>query len=227
MRFLARLFGRADTEHVARPDHVQQDAVNDETEENRATADDPIRFAEFIREGVLTLRNPDIDLELCPSEEDCERLKITPEQREACRREFVLMRGLGACMFVGRNLSPVYYQSFKREVCAALAQIQYGVPTEARVEEVSSAIDRYVEELGNETATGFSLTYLERVYSGNPHIEALFLATVFLPAFKLAMTSFEAARHGFCILKSGTTFEVLEALHGEEDKQQDESGVDE
>ncbi|MCZ7617180.1 MAG: hypothetical protein M5U32_02350 [Myxococcota bacterium] len=221
MSILRRLFRRTQSRPISQ-DGGPSRAQPDEAEENRAIANDPVRFADSVRREVFALRSDDADLELCPSDEQCERLSITPEQREACRREFVLMRGLGACMFVGKNLPPAYYKTFKAEICGIVAQMQFGVPTESRVRDISDAIDRYVEELQNETPTGFSLTYLERVYSGNPHIEGMFFGTIFLPAFQLAMTFFKGVRQLFCMLRFGVPYEVLEALNGAPEQRESE-----
>ena len=218
MQFLKRLLGLKEQGKTPPEESLV------ETEEMRAAntvlADDPICFAEWVLRYTLEVIDPDSDLELCPSEEQCQRLEITLEQREACRREFSVMRALGACMFVGRNLSPTYYAAFKREICAAAAGLLYGVPTESRIQEVSTAIDKYFEDLGEKSSTAFSLTYLDRVYAGNANQTGMFAVGLFQIPLQVAMAVFEAVRDGYCQLKFSLPFKALEAL----EKTADEKG---
>lgn len=210
MSILGQLFGFGKSDEVRRgssqvPEQEQRAA-------NAALADDPVQFAEWVGRYALQAVDPDKDLELCPSEEQCQRLQITPEQREACRREFSVMRALGACMFVGRNLPHSYYGTFKREICAATTGILWGIPTDGRISEISSAIDSYIEALEKESSTAFSLAYLDRVYAGNPHEAGLFAGGIFQIPLQRAMAVFEAVQDGYCRLKFGVPFKALEAL---------------
>src|SRR6266540_1337907 len=89
--------------------------------ENAEVADDPVRFAEWVNRYILSATTPADDLQLCPSGEQCETLSITADERAACLREFAIMRALGACMFVARNLRPSFYKTFKASICASTA----------------------------------------------------------------------------------------------------------
>jgi hypothetical protein len=157
-------------------------------------------------------------LGLCPTDEQCERLQITEEQREACGREYSLVRALGACMFVGRNLPPAYYGVFKSEICAATPAKMYGIPTEGRINEISSAIDRYIEDLSSDSQTSFSLTYLDRVYQGNPNQMGMYAVGISQIPFQQLMFTFEAVRDAYCQLKIGLPFKAIEALDKLDDK---------
>lgn len=210
MRGLRRFFGFGESEEGARdPGHV---GPQDQDAANAALADDPVRFAEWVGRYALHAVEPHQDLELCPSEEQCQRLQITPDQREACRREFTIMRALGACMFVGRNLPSTYYGTFKREICGATAGILYGIPTDNRINEMSSIIEGYIEALGEDSPAAFSLAYLDRIYSGNPNEAGLFAVGIFQIPLQIATGVFEAVQDGYCRLKFGLPFKAVEAL---------------
>lgn len=210
MRSLRRLFGFGDPDEARR--HVSQAPEQEQRAANVALADDPVRFADWVSRYALRVVEPDGDLDLCPSEEQCQRLQITAEQRDACRREFSVMRALGACMFVGRNLPTAYYATFKREICAACAGMLYGIPTEGRINELSAIIDGYIDALGEDSSTAFSLNYLDRVYAGNPNEAGLFAVGIFQIPLQQAMDVFEAVQDGYCLLKFDLPFKAVEAL---------------
>lgn len=215
MSIFKRVFGTSQPENAPQ---IPLDRQAQLKESNRALADNPAKFAEWVYESCIRDIKPELDLELCPTHEECERLQISHEQKEACRREYSLMRALGACMFVGRNLPPVYYKVFKSEICAATAAKMYGIPTEGRVNEISSAIDRYIEDLGSDSRSSFSLTYLDRVYQGNPNQMGMYAVGIFQIPFQQLMFAFEAVRDAYCQFKTGFPFKATEALDKLDDK---------
>jgi hypothetical protein len=209
MGVVKHLFGVSQPEKAPQTPLSPQDQLR---ESNRALADNPTKFAEWVSQYCIQNITPEFDLGLCPTDEQCERLQITKEQKEGCRREYSLMGALGACMCVGRNLPPSYYKVFKSEICAATAAKMYGIPSEGRIDEISSAIDRYIEDLSSDSHTSFSLTYLDRVYQGNPNQMGMYAVGIYQIPFQQLMFVFEAVRDAYCQLKTGLPSKAIEAF---------------
>jgi hypothetical protein len=207
MRFLSRLFGS------------NADAETQQQEQNRADclalADDPVQFADWVFRHFIEGQKLDLDIPV----EQCERLQITAEQRAAHGREMTIMSALGACMFVGLDLPVAYYNTFKRQLCAATAGELYGVPTDHRVQEMVDLIEQYIEHLSDDSRSAFSMTYLQRVHPDNPYQCEMLLVGTPLWALSHSRLAFTLVRDAYCKLKFGLSFEAVQAL-GEVKEQQ-------
>src|SRR5437867_1711527 len=74
----------------------------------RETAYDPVLFADWLAKYIILYPTFEKDLDLAPNEEQCKRLEISEKERVLCTNEFVLLRVLGACIFVKNHLDEQY-----------------------------------------------------------------------------------------------------------------------
>src|SRR2546427_28603 len=106
MSLLKRLFGFPPPQRSGSQSPTDQPA-------NQEVAADPVLFANFLNEHLILHFPFKEDLSLPPDEQQCRRLDISDRERILCANEYVLLRALGACMFVQKNLDERYYLSFK------------------------------------------------------------------------------------------------------------------
>jgi hypothetical protein len=177
----------------------------------RATADDPVRFAAFV---VQYLLDPEEDGELlCPNSDQSERLGLTEEHRAAFRKESTIMRIMGACSFVANNLPPSYYRVFRDEVCGAVVAKLYDMPTNDRVAEVTSAVERYLEALqDSDSPMSFWKVFASRVLWGIPKESNLYFAGFFNIPLEISTPALKATEDAWCRLKFGYPAKVMEAF---------------
>jgi len=206
MSFFKRLFGIND-KSIERPEQLPENG-------SRRVADNPELFADWVNKYIILSQSFEDDFGLAPNEEQCGRLNISSEERTLCANENVLLRALGACLFVRNNLDEKYYLSFRKALLPPVIERMKRHAPYHRYEDTSKALDQYLEELKSDSHVGFSMTYLDRVYPDCPNSESLLLQGIPVQlGFQYAMSSFEIVRDGFSTLKFGMKYEALEKIH--------------
>ena len=180
------------------------------TAASRSVALDPVLFANFVNESFVLALSFEDDLSLAPNQEQCKRLSISDREKLLCANEFVLLRALGACLFV-RNLDEGYYAKFKETLLLpVLERMRKHVDYPTHTNHIK-ALEKYIEELKPDSCVGFSLEYLARVYPDSPR-SADFLVQG-LPigiAFNYVSSAFDMVRNGYSLLLTGMDYASLE-----------------
>jgi hypothetical protein len=220
MSFLKRLFGN---KHLKPAEKSPPSSDN----KDRKVVDSPEFFANWVNQYIILSHSFEDDLSFAPDEEQCKRLNISSKERTICANEYVLLRALGACLFVRNNLDERYYLSFREALLPlVIERMNRHVPYQ-HYDNPSDAIDQYLDEFKSDSHVGFSMTYLNRVYPDTPNAESIFLQGIPVHlGFKHAMDTFEIVRDCFSRLKFGIPYETLEKLHDASDKLDDKTTQD-
>jgi len=116
MAFLERLLGI--TSHDRRsPEQAKETAPT-----GRETVRDPVLFAQWISQYVVLSRTFEQDQECVPPEDLCEKWKVSEADKHRCANELILLRVLGACMFVRTNLDEEFYLRFRDTLIPIVAE---------------------------------------------------------------------------------------------------------
>ncbi|MEI6313655.1 MAG: hypothetical protein WCO89_02205 [Syntrophus sp. (in: bacteria)] len=207
MSFLKRFFGNKD-------EKTDQQAPTSFVNENQKVADSPELFADWINKYVILSQSFEDDLSLAPDEEQCNRLSISRKERTLCANENVLLRALGACLFVRNNLDEHYYLLFRELLMPLVIERMERHAPYRHCDNPSEALDQYLEELKSDSNVGFSMTYIDRVYPDTPNSESIFRQGIPVHlGLKHVMNSFEIVQDGFSRLKFGIPYEALEKLN--------------
>ncbi len=176
--------------------------------DSEETARDPVLFADWINEYLILACSFEDDLQMAPSKEQCDRLKISDRERLLCANEFVLLRALGACLFVRNNLDEKYYLAFRNALLPPVVErMSHNAPM-GHHDDPTGALDQYLDSLKSDKHIAFSLTYLDRVYPVTSSSESLFVQGIPINVgFKLVMITFEKVRDGFWLLLTGKVYE--------------------
>lgn len=175
---------------------------------SQEVARDPVLFADWINEYLILTLSFEDDLETAPSKEQCERLKILEKERILCANEFVLLRALGACLFIRNNLDEKYYLAFRRALLPPVVERMSRNAPQGHHDDPMAALDEYLDDLKSDKHVAFSLTYLDRVYPVTPSSESLLRQGIPVNVgFKLVMITFEKVRDGFSLLLTGRRYE--------------------
>lgn len=176
-------------------------------------ARNPVLFADWINEYLILSISFEDDLEAAPSEEVCKRLTISDKERILCANEFVLLRALGACLFVRNNLDEKYYLTFRSALLPPVVERMNRNAPHRHHDDPVAALDDYLDDLKSDKHVAFSLTYLNRVYLVTPSSESLFLQGIPVNVgFKLVMITFEKVRDGFSLLLTGKRYGTMKGL---------------
>lgn len=215
MSFLKRLFGSKDLKPA-------EESPPSSDNENRKVIDSPELFANWVNQYIILSQSFEDDLSLAPDEEQCKRLNISSKERTLCTNEYVLLRAIGACLFVRNNLDERYYLSFREALLPPVIERMKRHAPYQHYDNPSDAIDQYLEEFKSDSPVGFSMTYLNRVYPDTPNAESIFLQGIPVHlGFKHAMDIFEIVRDSYSTLKTGLSYETLEKLHNTLNKPDD------
>jgi len=216
MSFLKRLFGSG-------ADKTPVEAPPSDADENIKLANDPVpvRFAEWVNKYLILSQSFENDLSLAPDEEQCQRLKISDKERRLCANENVLLRALGACMFVRNNLDEKYYLTFRESLMPQVIERMKRNSPHMHHDNPSEALDQYLEDLKSDSHVSFSMTYLNRVYPETPNSESIFMQGIPVHlGFKYALNSYEITQDAYSMLKFGVSYETLKKLHNLSDETQ-------
>jgi hypothetical protein len=220
MSFLRRLFGSKNEKSADQAPHAS-------TDENRKVADSPELFANWVNKYIILGQSFEDDLSLAPDKEQCKRLNISDKECILCANEYVLLRAIGACLFVRNNLDEQYYLNFRDSLLPPVIERMKRHAPYHHYDNPSDAIEQYLEELKSDSQVGFSMTYLDRVYPDTPNAESIFLQGIPVHlGFKHVMSSFELVQDGFSRLKFGIPYETLEKLHDATDNLDDKTTQD-
>src|SRR5215813_10111316 len=168
MSIFKRFFG-------TRPSQPSSSQRSKDEPSGREVAADPVLFAEWVNESLILNQSFEDDINDAPDEEQCKRLSISNHERVLCANEFVLLRALGACLFVRHNPDERYYLKFKEALLPPIVERMRHHAPYLHHDDPVEALESYLEELKSESPVGFSLRYLNRVYPDSPSGEALFL----------------------------------------------------
>lgn len=175
---------------------------------SQEVARDPVLFADWTNEYIILTLSFEDDLEIAPSKEQCDRLKISDRERLLCANEFVLLRALGACLFVRNNLDEKYYLAFRNALLPPVVERMSRNAPHGHHDDLTDALDQYLDALKSDKHVAFSLTYLDRVYPVTSSSESLFVQGIPINiGFKLVMITFEKVRDGFWLLLTGRRYE--------------------
>jgi hypothetical protein len=100
---------------------------------NRQIAEHPALFAAWVNEYMVLGLSFEGDFDFAPDEEQCKRLSISHKERVLVANECVLLRALGACLFVRSNLdthirtTERYLHSTDDRKVEAIQSLQFGV----------------------------------------------------------------------------------------------------
>lgn len=174
-------------------------------------ARNPALFADWINEYLVLSPSFEDDLGCAPSKEQGERLKISDKERIFCANEFVLLRALGACLFVRHNLDEKYYLAFRNALLSPVLERMNRNAPYGHHDDPVSALDDYLEALKSDSHVAFSCTYVDRVYPFTSSSDSIFLNGIPVNVgFKLVMLTFEKVRDGFYLLLTGRRYEEQE-----------------
>lgn len=223
MSFLKRIFGSS------KPAPSEPIKSNDNTE-GRKVASDPVLFANWVNEYIILGQSFDSDFSLAPNEEQCKRLNISNKERALCANEYVLLRALGACLFVRKYLDERYYLGFRDALLPSVIERMSRNAPYNHYDNPAEALDQYIEELKSESHVGFSMLYLSRVYPDTPNSQSLFLNGIPVTiAFEYAMDSLKQVRNGYSLLSTGFEYEALEKINDilkDHEDQKDENSTE-
>lgn len=224
MSFLRRIFGSS------KPTPSQETQSKDNAKrEGRNVATDPVLFANWVNEYIILGLSFDDDFSLAPNEEQCKRLNISNKERTLCANEYVLLRTLGACLFVRKYLDERYYLTFRETLLPPVIERMNRNAPYNHYDNPSDALDQYLEELKSDSHVGFSMTYLNRVYPDSPNSMSLFLNSIPVTiAFEYAMDCLKQVRNGYSVLSTGFEYEALEKIEDilkEQEKQKNENST--
>lgn len=183
---------------------------------NSEVAEHPALFAACINEYVVLGLSFERDLDcFAPDEETCKRLSISQKERILVANECVLLRALGACLFVRNNLDELYYLEFKKELLPLVIERMNRNAPYGHYDNPEAALDQYLEELKSDSHVGFSLFYIGRVYTETPSSQGIFMQgiPVNLILKEVVMTTAELVRDSYAKLKTGMGYEELKLLH--------------
>jgi hypothetical protein len=216
MSFLKRIFG-----------HPERNQSSSKSEKNspssREVAKDPVLFAQWINKYIVLHLSFEDDQHFVPPKEYCERWKISDDERRLCANECVLLRALGACLFVRKNLDEEYYLKFRDSLMPAVEERMNRNAPHMHKDNVYEALNQYLDALKSDNHVAFSMTYLDRVYPDTPCGEAMFIAglPVKLGLNQIMLNSFDAVRDGYSMLLTGMRYDALKKL---DDLMKDNSG---
>jgi hypothetical protein len=181
----------------------------------RDVAKDPVLFADWINQYFVLSRSFEEDLDvMAPDEEECKRLQISTEERMLCANECVLLRALGACLFVRNNFDEKYYIAFRDALLPPVVERMKRNAPYLHHDDPADALERYLEDLKSDSQVGFSMTFISRVYPKTPRAEAIFLQGIPVHlGFAYVMNAFKMVRDRLSILSTGVRYEALEKVH--------------
>lgn len=188
---------------------------------NKEIAADPVLFADWVNKYLILSFSFEHDRSDVPDDEQCRRLGISEKEKILCANEFVLLRALGACLFVQNNPDERYYVKFKEILLPPVVERMKRHALYLYYDDPLGALEQYLDELKSESFVGFSLAYLNRVYPDCPSGESLFLKGIPVHiGLNYAMITFEAVRNGFSLLTTGLEYNALKELQAivEKDK---------
>jgi len=207
MSFLKRIFGDSVNEMPVK-------ASLSNADKNEKVADDPVLFAEWVSEYIVLGVSFDMDWDHAPNEEQCQRLNISEKERRLCANEFVLLRALGACMFVRANLDEKYYLVFRKSLMPEVIERMDRNSPHMHHDNPSDALDQYLDDLKSESHIDFSMTYLDRVYPDTPSAGGILAQGIpVLVGLEEATLILKHTQDGYCKLKFGVDYETLQKLH--------------
>jgi hypothetical protein len=183
---------------------------------NSEVAEHPALFAAWTNKSLVLGLSFERDLDcFAPDEEACTRLSISQKERILAANECVLLRALGACLFVRNNLDELYYLEFKKELLPPVIERMSRNAPYGHYENPEAALDQYMEELKSDSHVGFSLFYIQRVYPETPSSQGIFMQgiPVNLILKEVVMTTAELVRDYYAKLKTGLGYEELKVLH--------------
>ena len=193
---------------------TEVESNNDST--SKETADNPVLFADWVCNYIVLRNTFEEDMQYAPPGDFCKKYSITDEVRRFCANEY----SLGACLFVRNNLDEKYYLKFRENLMPLVIERMKRNAPDVHCDEVSWALERYLEDLKSDSHTGFSLTFLERAFPNVNCTEQMFVAG--LPVklgFQHVLDYFEHVRNGYCLLKFSMKYEELEKLQETMEKQ--------
>ena len=85
-------------------------------------------------------------------------------------------------------------------------------PTDSNAADVAGVLDEYLSDLDSDSPIPFSRRYLDRVYPTNPKKGSFFVVGIFQVPLDISKISFEMTRDGYCMLKFGVPFAMVEAV---------------
>ena len=182
--------------------------------DNKKVADDPVLFADWVNKYLVLGQSYEDDLGLAPDEEQCKELEISNKERCLCANEYVLLRALGACMFVRNNLDEKYYLTFRDSLLPQVIERMERNSSHMHHDNPSEALEQYLDDLKSDTQVSFSMTYLERVYPDTPRSDAIYMNGIpVLIGLKHAIDIFNLTQEGFCKLKFNVGYETIEKIY--------------
>lgn len=181
---------------------------------SREVARDPVLFADWVNEYIVLGQPFEKDIGLAPDEEQCKRLQISNEERLLSANENVLLRALGACLFVRNNLDEKYYIAFRDALLPPVVERMKRNAPYLHHDDPEEALERYLEDLKSDSPVAFSLTYISRVYPETPSAEGIFLQGIPVHlGFSYVMNYFKIVCDGFSMLCTGMRYETLEKFY--------------
>ena len=142
---------------------------------NREVAEHPALFAAWVNKYLVLGLSFEGDFGLAPNEEQCKKLSISHKEKVLVANECVLLRALGACLFVRSNLDEAYYLEFREHLLPPVVERMNRNAPYGNYDNPEAALDQYLEEMKSDTHVGFSLLYLERVYPETPSTGGIYL----------------------------------------------------
>ena len=191
-----------------------QKSLPQDNSEGCKVANDPVLFANWVNKYIILSVLFERDFSSAPDDEQCKRLNISNKERTLCANEYVLLRTLGACLFVRKNLDEHYYLTFRDVLLPPVIERMKRHAPYNYYDNPSDALDQYMEEFKSDSHVGLSMTYLIRVYPDTPSSGSLFLNGIPIEiALKYTMGIFEIVRNGYSTLLTGLEYNTLEKLH--------------
>jgi hypothetical protein len=121
----------------------------------REAARDPVMFADWVNEYIILSESFEDDLAMAPDEDQCERLSISDKERTLCANECVLLRALGACLFVRNNLDERYYLTFRDRLLPPVVERMKRNAPYLHHDDPAGALEQYLESLKSDSQVAF------------------------------------------------------------------------